>query len=207
MEFNYFMIAVTIAFAFIVVIVGICLAGKSGTNQDIRVREYFIKNNSIQFTNIMTKITRLANVETIFIIGMPILFFLVYVKAYITLTSLMIGAGGSILLSHGFKLVFRRLRPTKIASINHIGYSYPSGHSATGMGFYLTIAYVLFHNFKLLPIAMIIAFLLGTSIAISRIVLGVHWLSDVIIGVGIGVLSAYWAVVAFNAGFIIDFLI
>lgn len=201
MEFNIFMVGVSIIFAFITVYIGIHLAGKSGTQHDIKIRNYFLENNSINFTNIMSKITRLANVETIFIIAMPILFFLIFEKEYITLSSLMIGTLGSIILSHGFKLIFRRLRPTKIESINHIGYSYPSGHSATGMGFYVTVTYLLFHNYALLPLAVIAAIILGLSIAASRIILGVHWLSDVIIGVGIGLLCSYWAVVAFNSQF------
>lgn len=201
MEFNFFMVGVSIVFAFITVYIGIHLAGKSGTQHDIKIRNYFLENNSINFTNIMSKITRLANVETIFIIAMPILFFLIFEKEYITLSSLMIGTLGSIILSHGFKLIFRRLRPTKIESINHIGYSYPSGHSATGMGFYVTVTYLLFHNYTLLPLAVIAAIILGLSIAASRIILGVHWLSDVVIGVGIGLLCSYWAVVAFNSQF------
>ena len=201
MEINYFMAGVTIVFAFITVYVGIHLAGKSGTQQDIQIRNYFLENNSINFTNVMSKITRLANVETIFIIAMPILFFLVFEKEYITLSTMLIGALGSIIISHGLKLVFRRLRPTKIESINHFGYSYPSGHAATGMGFYVTVSYVLFHNYAMLPIAVIIAVILGLLIALSRITLGVYWLSDVVIGVGIGLLCSYWAVAAFNAQF------
>ena len=59
----------------------------------------------------------------------------------------------------------------------------------------------MFHNYALLPLAVIAAIILGLSIAASRIILGVHWLSDVIIGVGIGLLCSYWAVVAFNSQF------
>lgn len=199
------MISLTITFVFLVIYVGIRLAGKSGTDQDVKVRNYFLEKNTIQFTNVMSKITKLANVETIFIIGLPIVFYLIFEKRYVALTSLLIGALGSILFSHGMKLIFRRIRPSKLASINHFGYSYPSGHAATGMGFYVTITYLVFNPYGILPLALILAVCLGLLIAVSRIVLGVHWLSDVVIGVGIGLIFAYWATVAYHANFYLPF--
>ncbi|HTR47882.1 MAG TPA: phosphatase PAP2 family protein [Verrucomicrobiae bacterium] len=106
-----------------------------------------------------------------------------------------IGAAGSsavagIFLFRVLKHTSRRKRPCEIephcwASILPPDkYSFPSGHSITAFG--VAVALGLFYPY-LQPCLLIVAFL----IAASRIVLGMHFLSDVLAGSALGVALGY----------------
>lgn len=70
------------------------------------------------------------------------------------------------------------------------GFSYPSGHAMIGSFFYLRsselLAQATKYNF-IRFIGIIISILIG----LSRIILGVHWPSDVLIGFIIGFITHY----------------
>lgn len=66
--------------------------------------------------------------------------------------------------------------------------SFPSGHSASSMIFYLTLALVLTHRSRWRHLAAAGAILLSVLIGLSRVMLGVHWPSDVIGGWTFGLL-------------------
>ncbi|MEO7865698.1 MAG: phosphatase PAP2 family protein [Sphingomicrobium sp.] len=66
--------------------------------------------------------------------------------------------------------------------------SFPSGHSASSMIFYLTLALVLTHRSRWRPLAAAAAILMSVMIGTSRVMLGVHWPSDVIGGWTFGLL-------------------
>lgn len=60
------------------------------------------------------------------------------------------------------------------------GYSYPSGHSVVAFASAVVISK---YNKKLTPYAFVLAFLVG----FSRLILGAHYLSDVMSGAGFGI--------------------
>jgi undecaprenyl-diphosphatase len=66
--------------------------------------------------------------------------------------------------------------------------SFPSGHAASSMIFYLAIALALAPRGRRRRIAAIAAILLSLLIGTSRVMLGVHWPSDVIGGWSFGML-------------------
>lgn len=66
--------------------------------------------------------------------------------------------------------------------------SFPSGHSASSMIFYLTLALVLTHRSRWRHLAAAAAILMSLLIGLSRVMLGVHWPSDVIGGWTFGLL-------------------
>ena len=66
--------------------------------------------------------------------------------------------------------------------------SFPSGHAASSMIFYLTLALVLAAGTRWHRVAAAGAVLLSLLIGISRVMLGVHWPSDVIGGWAFGML-------------------
>jgi len=66
--------------------------------------------------------------------------------------------------------------------------SFPSGHSASSMIFYLTVALLLTHRGRWRHLAAAGAVLMAVLIGLSRVMLGVHWPSDVIGGWVFGLL-------------------
>jgi undecaprenyl-diphosphatase len=70
-------------------------------------------------------------------------------------------------------------------------FSFPSGHSINAFSF--AIAFGLFYP-SLMPVMLFCAF----SIAISRVLLGMHFLSDVVAGSGLGALLGFCSYVLYR---------
>ena len=71
--------------------------------------------------------------------------------------------------------------------------SFPSGHATSSMVFYLALALALAGHSRWTRLAIVGAIAFSLLIGISRVMLGVHWPSDVIAGWAFG---ALWVVVA-----------
>lgn len=79
-----------------------------------------------------------------------------------------------------------KIRKLPLSMDGATGSSFPSGHSQNSLTFYTSIA---FHNRS--KATLIIAIIMGILIPFSRLYLGVHYPSDVIIGGIVGILIAY----------------
>ena len=92
---------------------------------------------------------------------------------------------GLLVLIYGIKFGVGRPRPELAQLVEVAGYSFPSAHAAFSMGFYTFCAFYLSerHRSLWLTLAIILALLIG----ISRIILGVHYLSDVLAGWALGI--------------------
>jgi undecaprenyl-diphosphatase len=100
-----------------------------------------------------------------------------------------IAMAGVVPLNSGLKALFQRPRPLHDHGyiVEH-GWSFPSGHAFGAMVFYGMLAYVLLrllpHRWHRLVIAAAVAMV--TLIGLSRIVLQVHYFSDVMAGYASG---------------------
>ena len=102
----------------------------------------------------------------------------------------MIGRG----LSEVQKYSIARARPGLEAHLVAVKTSsFPSGHAASSMIFYLTLALALTAHLRWHRLAVAGAILLSFLIGTSRVMLGVHWPSDVIGGWSFGML---WVLLA-----------
>lgn len=91
------------------------------------------------------------------------------------------------------KFIFGRERPL-LPLIEVSGYSFPSGHALNSLVFYgLVICMIqIYVNSKWVKTAFtIVLALLITAIGISRVYLGVHYLTDIIAGFCIGIIWLY----------------
>ncbi len=104
----------------------------------------------------------------------------------------------SALLNEGLKHIIQRSRPDILRLIDIHGYSFPSGHSMVSMSFYGLLIFLCLRNYKTKWKYIIISLftILILAIGLSRIYLGVHFVSDVLGGfcLGIAWIGAFSAV-------------
>lgn len=108
--------------------------------------------------------------------------------------------GGEEILTLTVKQLDDRLRPTFNPAAATLGPSFPSGHSATAAAFYATAAFLIGQRHGR-PVRGVLAGLavgIAVAVATSRVLLDVHWLTDVIAGLGLG--WAWFAVCAIAFG-------
>lgn len=117
--------------------------------------------------------------------------------AYLLLTSIL---GG--LLNLQLKSYFARARPELAEALrNAHGYSFPSGHAMGSTIVFGALAYLAFRilpNWRQRAAALSLACTLVLAIAVSRVYLGVHWISDIAAGISAGTLWLMTATVAYE---------
>jgi undecaprenyl-diphosphatase len=104
-----------------------------------------------------------------------------------------LAAGTGIAMFIKLKRVFSRRRPSAIEPhcwatlLPPDQFSFPSGHTITAFA----VAVPLMHFYPTLSAGLIFC---AASIAMSRVILGLHFLSDVLAGCAIGILLAFAAI-------------
>ncbi len=95
---------------------------------------------------------------------------------------------GITLLNNGLKLVVDRDRPDIAQLAGHAGSSFPSGHSAAAAACWAAIALVVTRRQRISvrTVGASVAVFVAVAVATTRVLLGVHWLSDVVAGVAVG---------------------
>ena len=143
-------------------------------------------------TTIMKAITKLSDTTYIIIIAIILsLLFLFKWKekniAKLIPCSLLLVT----IVNNTLKVIFQRERPLGHRLIEITGYSFPSGHAMASMAFYGLLIYIIYHkvlNKNLRNILISINIIIILLIGISRVYLGVHYLSDIIVGYSISII-------------------
>jgi undecaprenyl-diphosphatase len=112
-------------------------------------------------------------------------------EEWIVLGGWIVAFGGASVLDYWLKLIVHRPRPAYAATLmHHPTWSFPSGHAMGALVGYGMLAYVMLllggrsHRTRVLIVAG--AALLIAAIGVSRLYLGVHYLSDVVGGYAVG---------------------
>lgn len=137
-------------------------------------------------TFIMKKITFLGSAPGI-IIGIAISFF--FIKDSFDRQFLVLSVIGEAILNQLIKMIVKRIRPSINPLVVEDSPSFPSGHTMSTSVFYSLLLFFLWKSPILLMgkiILSILAVILVLSVMLSRIYLGVHYLSDVIAGLCCG---------------------
>jgi undecaprenyl-diphosphatase len=158
------------------------------TSYDNWAYDVFVDNlRSNNMTLFMMIITAFGNAFTL--IGIILLFFLLSKNKkngiYLSINIILIFLTNIIV-----KAIIQRPRPSGYNLIVENNYSFPSGHAMVSTAFYGFIIYLIYKNIKNKKLKWFLIstiFLLIILIMISRIYLGVHYLSDTLAGFSLAI--------------------
>jgi undecaprenyl-diphosphatase len=158
------------------------------------VNQWSVSKRTYFFNNFFWALTQLGSIQVITFLVAFFTLFLYFSNRYYYLLGLYIGIIGSLILTFAGKYAFARERPLD-ALYHESLFSFPSGHATIAVSFFGFVLYTFFREnpnlnikLKLFFTALILIFLIG----MSRIYLGVHYLSDVWAGYLVG---AIWLVI------------
>lgn len=185
---KYIIIGALVCFVFILFNVMNSMAQGKPLIFDTIVRSAIIGCRNEILNPILIHITYLGNAKTIILFCTVLL---LYKKTRIEYgLPLAIADSCSATIQTIIKVIVHRPRPpVENFLISQGGFSFPSGHSCSGLVFYGLFAYLLFHTavdktvHKVLGISFIALFLV---IGVSRIYIGVHYPTDVLGGWSLG---------------------
>ncbi len=172
-------------------LISVCLNASYISIIDNFMFSVFGKIRSKAINNIFLFITYLGETETIILILILALFF----KNRKNLLPLYYLTIISVFLNYCIKNFVCRFRPSGQFVTNLIinypfpsSYSFPSGHSQTSLVVYFILTYLLLKNYNGThrKLYLSLSIVLPVLIMISRIVLGVHFFSDVLMGATLG---------------------
>jgi membrane-associated phospholipid phosphatase len=112
---------------------------------------------------------------------------------------------GEILVVNGVKELLDRVRPEFNPIAETLGPSFPSGHSGIAAAFYAGAALVLARRRSPRTRALLAggAVAIAAGVACSRVLLGVHWMSDVLAGLALGWAWFGICAIAFGGRFLV----
>ena len=155
---------------------------------DQRIYGWLLEAMSPPVLAFMRGITYFGDLVTVFILSLPVGGYLVYLKHKWRILELILAVGGGAAVMWGLKLIFVRTRPEDQLS-SAAGHSFPSGHSFMSSAFYGFLIYITWRMVRSDTVRIgttILLVLLICAVGLSRVVLRVHWLSDVVGGFAAG---------------------
>lgn len=156
---------------------------------DLKIISYIQSLENEYLTVFYKMITIIADTYQSAIITILLVTFLYFKKHYREALFLAITMTTCGLAMPLLKNIFRRERPNFYRLIEISGYSFPSGHTTSATTMYLTLAIILLSIMKKLNKYFVfsIAVLGIVIIGSSRIYLGVHYPTDVMAGICLGI--------------------
>ena len=168
------------------------------TRIDAQVTRWVVTHRGAAIEDLARAVTKLGNPAVVVVLVLVVATLLARSHHRGPATLLVLSTVGTAALTSVIKLVEARPRPPiEIHLVVAHGYSFPSGHAAQAIACYGALAVValdLVHHAVGRIAAALALLALAFGIGASRVVLGVHWLSDVVAGWAIA--SAWLAFLA-----------
>ena len=154
---------------------------------DLKIAYWFHAHANPLLTEFMLFITKLHSVLGITILSVLTGLVFIWKKEWYWLLGLAVSVAGGMLVNVLVKYAFHRARPSfDDPLLTLTTYSFPSGHTAGSMLFYgVLTAYLVCHirSWPWRTPVVVFAVLMVMVVGISRMYLGVHYLSDVLAAV------------------------
>lgn len=147
-----------------------------------------------RFVALFAWLTTFGDPQSLIAAGLVAGAFLLAHRQYGLLTGLLLSVAGSQLATLLGKYVIDRPRPEVVTFVEAATPSFPSGHTTGAMAVYGFIAYAVARVARIPRLRFEIVFaacMLVALVALSRVVIGVHYLSDIAAGL---VNGAFWVV-------------
>lgn len=197
--------ALSVAIIGAILFVTLAVLVRSGSTRsfDESVIRWIAGHHTRSLDAVMTEITMLGTAIVVMMIAAIASLFLVLTGQKHSAILLFASTLGGIILNGVLKLGFDRPRPTFIVPLVHAaGSSFPSGHATSAAVVYGTVAYLAARlaKRKWAPwLVMMGAFAVIAVISLSRLYLGVHYPSDVLAGIVIGLAWAGFCIATLEA--------
>ncbi|WML33975.1 phosphatase PAP2 family protein [Clostridium sp. OS1-26] len=152
---------------------------------DAKAINYVYSIRNAYLSKIFIIITSTGNPLTVTVITVVISSFLYFFQRKREAVFYIVNILGVWVLNESIKAIVRRARPSVVKLVYASGYSFPSGHSMVFMTCSLILAFFILNyaKNKLFAYASSIFIIMyGVMVGLSRIYLGVHYLSDVLAG-------------------------
>jgi membrane-associated phospholipid phosphatase len=154
-------------------------------------------HRSATATSGLHAITELGNIRLVVVLAVLVAILdLFRTRSRWTPLFLLVVLAGMELAQLGVKDLVGRVRPTLDPAAAALGPSFPSGHSATAAAFYAAAALIVGRTLRRPARQLVIAAAVGIAVGVaaSRVLLDLHWMSDVVGGLALG-----WAWFALSA--------
>lgn len=162
---------------------------------DHSVLEMLYAARDLRLSYVFIVVSELGRIPTILGLSAIAALLLVIQRQYAYTVGLLVSiavSGIGVFLGKG---LIERARPDKFyQAYEELWYSFPSAHAALAGAFYGFLMYVAWHSIpssRLRTLARVVFITIIITVAFSRLYLGVHFLSDVVAGLVLGVLSAW----------------
>lgn len=176
-----------LVFTLIFGVIAIFHESRLGRWIDREVYEFIYASESFITTALMLGFTQLGEVLSMIVMSLILISILMLYKLKIHTLFILISMIASSILIPVLKNSFDRERPSMLRLIEISGFSFPSGHAVGSTIFFGSLATIIKNtdlNNKALLMTVCATFIL--MISSSRVYLGVHYPTDVLAGVVIG---------------------
>lgn len=194
---NYIIISL---FAFILIATSVLF--KATMREDLLLYYLLISIKNNILLSVATLLSFLGSIKGLIVVSFFLVFILKSNKQRIFLFLDLIGSG---LIINITKNIFLRERP--IIGQNLLAdYSFPSGHTFIAISFYGFLLYLVMKDKKVSYRKLkegVLLFLIIT-IPLSRLILGVHYLTDVLGGITLGLAYLFFLIIMYESNFLKD---